>query len=333
MPSGHGSVAGTSSGHGSAAETAAVLLEALPYIRRFAGDVVVVKYGGNALAGAIDTPDAGAPEAAIPDGVGAAEDRALDAFARDVALLHAVGMRPVIVHGGGPQISRLSERLGKQPTFHRGLRVTDAETMEIVAMVLLGEVNPRLVTAINRHGELAVGVSGHDAGLLRVVRRDPALGFVGDVSRVEPAVLHDLLAAGRIPVVATIGTDADGVAHNVNADTAAAAISVALGARKYVVLTDVEGVRRDAADPASLVRRATVGELRALLATGALTGGMIPKVEGVAHAVESGVEHGHVLDGRVPHVLLLEFFTDAGVGTKITFVPDAQSASAAGAPR
>ena len=330
MPSGHGSVAGTSSGHGSAAETAAVLLESLPYIRRFAGDVVVVKYGGNALAGAIDTSDG---DAGTPDGADAAEDRALDAFARDVALLHAVGMRPVIVHGGGPQISRLSERLGKQPTFHRGLRVTDAETMEIVAMVLLGEVNPRLVTAINRHGELAVGVSGHDAGLLRVVRRDPALGFVGDVSRVEPAVLHDLLAAGRIPVVATIGTDADGVAHNVNADTAAAAISVALGARKYVVLTDVEGVRRDAADPASLVRRATVGELRALLATGALTGGMIPKVEGVAHAVESGVEHGHVLDGRVPHVLLLEFFTDAGVGTKITFVPDAQSASAAGAPR
>ena len=296
--------AGGTAASGSAG-TAAVLLEALPYIRRFAGDVIVVKYGGNALAGA-----------------SGGEDEALASFARDVALLHAVGMRPVVVHGGGPQITRMSERLGKQATFHQGLRVTDAETMEIVRMVLLGDVNPRLVAAINRHGDLAVGVSGHDAGMLRVTRRDPALGYVGDVERVDPAVLRDLIDAGRIPVVATIGTDAGGEAHNVNADTAAAAIAVALRARKYVALTDVEGVRRDPSDATSLVRRATVAEMRALLASGAVVGGMIPKVEGVVHAVESGVEHGHVLDGRVPHVLLLEFLTDAGIGTKITRAPE-----------
>ena len=293
------------------AATAAVLLEALPYIRRFAGDVIVVKYGGNALAGS-----------------SGGEDEALASFARDVALLHAVGMRPVVVHGGGPQISRMSERLGKTPTFHRGLRVTDAETMEIVRMVLLGDVNPRLVAAINHHGDLAVGVSGHDAGMLRVTRRDPALGFVGDVERVDPTVLRDLIGAGRVPVVATIGTDAAGEAHNVNADTAAAAIAVALGARKYVALTDVEGVRRDARDASSLVRRATVAEMRGLLASGAIEGGMIPKVEGVVHAVESGVDHGHVLDGRVPHVLLLEFLTDEGIGTKITRTAEAPPARA-----
>ncbi|HSB86654.1 MAG TPA: acetylglutamate kinase [Ilumatobacteraceae bacterium] len=280
------------------AERAATLVEALPYIRRFAGQVVVVKYGGNALAGASD-------------------DDALALFAQDIVLMHQVGMRPVVVHGGGPQINELMGRLGKKSEFRNGLRVTDAETIDIVRMVLIGQVNPQLVAAINVHGPLAVGVSGEDAGLIRASARDTDLGFVGDVESINPMILDALLGDEFIPVVATIGTDANGQAFNINADSVAGAIAEALGAEKLVYLTDIEGLRRSIDDPASLIRQTTPDELDALMADGTIDGGMIPKVESCTHAVRNGVRRAHILDGRIPHVLLLEIFTDEGMGTMI----------------
>ncbi|MFZ9984406.1 MAG: acetylglutamate kinase [Ilumatobacteraceae bacterium] len=280
-------------------QTGSLLIEALPYIQRFAGKTVVVKYGGNALAGATDADAAGT-------------------FAQDIALLHAVGIRPVVVHGGGPQISAMMERLGKKAEFRNGLRVTDAETIEIASMVLLGTVNPQLVSAINVHGAQAVGVSGQDAGLLKVVQRDPDLGYVGDIVSVDTTVLRSAIADGSVPVVATIGADAAGQAYNVNADTAASAIALALSAEKLVYLTDIDGLRLDKDDAGSLVRRATAGEIRQMMSTGAIEGGMIPKMESCLEALDGGVNRTHLLDGRIPHVLLIEMFTDAGVGTMIT---------------
>lgn len=282
----------------SASDKAAMLVEALPYIRRFAGQVVVVKYGGNALAGA-------------------SEGDALALFAQDIVLMHQVGMRPVVVHGGGPQINDLMNRLGKQAEFRNGLRVTDAETVDIVRMVLIGQVNPQIVSAINVHGPLAVGVSGEDAGLIRATARDPEMGFVGDVESINPTILTGLLDEEFIPVVATIGTDEHGQAYNINADTVAGAIAEALGAEKLVYLTDIEGLRRVVNDPASLIRQTTPDELDALMADGTIAGGMIPKVESCVHAVRNGVRRSHILDGRIPHVLLLEVFTDEGIGTMV----------------
>jgi acetylglutamate kinase len=282
----------------SAADRAATLVEALPYIRRFAGQVVVVKYGGNALAGA-------------------SVDDALALFAQDVVLMRQVGMRPVVVHGGGPQINDLMGRLGKQSEFRNGLRVTDGETVDIVRMVLIGQVNPQLVAAINVHGPLAVGVSGEDAGLIRAVAHNADLGFVGDVESINPTILKALLDDEFIPVVATIGTDAHGQAYNINADTVAGAIAEALGAAKLVYLTDIEGLRRVLGDPASLIRQTTPDELDALMADGTIAGGMIPKVESCVHAVRRGVRRAHILDGRISHVLLLEIFTDEGIGTMV----------------
>ncbi len=281
-----------------AADRAATLVEALPYIRRFADQVVVVKYGGNALAGASD-------------------DDALALFAQDIVLMRQVGMRPVVVHGGGPQISDLMGRLGKQSEFRDGLRVTDGETIDIVRMVLIGQVNPQLVAAINVHGPLAVGVSGEDAGLIRAAARNAELGFVGDVESINPTILNALLDDEFIPVVATIGTDLSGQAFNINADTVAGAIAEALGAEKLVYLTDIEGLRRAIDDPASLIRQTTPGELESLMADGTIAGGMIPKVESCVHAVRSGVRRAHILDGRIAHVLLLEIFTDEGIGTMV----------------
>jgi acetylglutamate kinase len=282
----------------SAVERAAVLVEALPYIQRFAGQVVVVKYGGNALAGASD-------------------DDALALFAQDLVLMRAVGMRPVVVHGGGPQISDLMTRLGKTTEFRNGLRVTDAETVDIARMVLIGQVNPQLVSALNVHGPVAVGVSGEDAGLIRAVARDPELGFVGDVAAINPVILQSLIDDQFIPVVATIGTDSAGQAYNINADTVAGAIAESLGAEKLVYLTDIEGLRRVVDDPASLIRQTTPDELDTLVAEGIIAGGMIPKVASCVAAVRSGVRRAHILDGRIPHVLLLELFTDEGIGTMV----------------
>jgi acetylglutamate kinase len=286
---------------------AQVLVEALPYIRRFAGAVVVVKYGGNAMPLGWGTPPGGSEDADL-----AAQ------FAEDVVLLQAVGVRVVVVHGGGPQISEMMQRLGKVTEFRDGLRVTDAETVDIARMVLVGKVNRDVVAAINVHGPVAVGLSGEDAGLILASARNPDLGFVGDVAAVNPTILERLLAEDLIPVVSTIGSDAEGQAYNINADTVAGAIAEALGAEKVVYLTDVEGLLEDVEDPSSLISRTTADELQAKIADGRLAGGMIPKIAACVHAVEHGVASAHILDGRVPHVVLLELFTDAGVGTMIT---------------
>ncbi len=276
-----------------------VLVEALPYIQRFRGAVVVVKYGGNAM---------------VDPGLAAT-------FAEDVVLMRSVGLRPVVVHGGGPQISDLMARLGKVPEFREGQRVTDAETVDIARMVLVGKVNREIVSAINVHGPLAVGVSGEDAGLIMAGARNPELGFVGDVQAVHPAILERLLAEDLIPVVSTIGADASGQAYNINADAVAGAVAEALAAEKVIYLTDVEGLLGDVSDPASLISRVDAATLRGMVADGTLTGGMIPKIEACLHAVDHGVGSAHLLDGRVPHVVLLELFSDAGIGTMVTGAP------------
>jgi acetylglutamate kinase len=268
----------------------------LPYIRRFAGRTVVVKFGGNAM---ID-PDL------------------FHGFAADVALMWSVGILPVVVHGGGPQIDDMLERLGKVPEFRDGLRVTDAETLDIARMVLNGQVNREVVSAINRHDHLAVGLSGEDAGLIVARQRHPDLGFVGDVTNVNPKILTTLLNAGFIPVISTIGAGADGQAFNINADSAAIAVAASLDAEKLIYLTDVPGVMADIHDPTSLISKMTASRARMLIADGVIVGGMIPKVEACLDAVDRQVPSAHILDGRIPHVTLLELFTDAGVGTMIT---------------
>ena len=284
---------------GDPAQTAALLVEALPYIRKFADKVVVVKYGGNALAGAD-------------------EATALASLAEDVVLLRSVGLLPVVVHGGGPQIGDLLARLGKETEFRGGLRVTDAETLDIARMVLVGKVNRDIVSAVNVHGPLAVGLSGEDANLITAGPRAADLGYVGEVVRVDPTIVQRLLAEGLIPVLATIGADTDGQAYNINADTVAGVIAEALVAEKLIFLTDIEGLRADPADPATFIRQATTAALDQLVADGGVVGGMGPKVEACLQAVRGGVGQAHILDGRVPHALLLELFTDRGVGTMVT---------------
>jgi acetylglutamate kinase len=275
---------------------AAVLVEALPYIHRFRGSTVVVKYGGHAMT-----------------------DPALArCFADDVVLMRAVGIRPVVVHGGGPQVSALMRRLGMEPRFHDGLRVTDADGLDVARMVLVGKVNRDIVASINVHGPLAVGLSGEDAGLIMATARHPDLGFVGDVEAVNPAIVERLLAEDLIPVVSTIGSDVAGQAYNINADTVAGAIASAVGAEKVIYLTDVAGLLGDVTDPETLLANVTVGDLRRIVEEGGIGGGMVPKAAACLHALESGVASAHILDGRVPHVLLLELFTDAGVGTMIS---------------
>lgn len=279
--------------------TAQVLVEALPYIRRFAGRTVVVKYGGNALAGTSDHD-------------------ALALFAEDIVLMHTVGIRPVVVHGGGPQINDMLAKLNITSTFSQGLRVTDAETMQVVQMVLNGQVNPQIVSAINTHGNVAVGVSGIDGRTLQVTARNKELGFVGDIDKVRPHVIQGLLDDGFVPVLSTIGVDKDGQSFNINADTAAGAVAEALGAEKIIYLTDIAGLRRDIDDASSLIQRTTVSELQELISAGVISGGMIPKVDSCIQAVRGGVKSAHILDGRIAHVLLLELFTDHGAGTMIT---------------
>ncbi|MGH9048627.1 MAG: acetylglutamate kinase [Acidimicrobiia bacterium] len=272
-----------------------ILAEALPYIREFSGKTVVIKYGGSAM-----------------------DDPALaDLFAQDVVLMRLVGMNPVVVHGGGPQISDLMRRLGKEPEFVDGLRVTDAETVDIVRMALVGKVNREIVAAVNQHGSYAVGLSGEDAGLITVGPRDERLGFVGDVRRIDPAILQRLLREELIPIVATVGVDEAGQAYNVNADTVAGAIAEALTAEKLVYLTNVTGLYRDLADEASLISHIDATGLRELIDAGAISEGMIPKLRSCVDALKAGVSRGHILDGRIPHALLLEFFTREGIGTMV----------------
>jgi len=283
-----------------AQNTASLLVEALPYIRRFRGKIVVVKYGGNALNGSAD-----------------GADTALASFAQDVVLMRAVGILPVVVHGGGPQIGALMARLGKESEFRDGLRVTDAETLDIARMVLVGKVNRDIVSAINVHGPLAVGMSGEDANLITAAQSHVDLGFVGHVSEVDPTMLRRLVAEGIIPVVATIGADEAGQAYNINADTVAGALAEALQAEKLIFLTDVEGLRVVPDDPTTLIHQASLDVVAEILRGGGAVGGMKPKIEACAQAVRGGVDRAHILDGRVPHALLLELFTDSGVGTMV----------------
>jgi len=288
-----------------AARTASVLVEALPYIRNFWEKIVVVKYGGNALRAA--------------DGEDGNVDPgdALASFAEDVVLMRAVGMLPVVVHGGGPQIGELMTRLGKEAEFRHGLRVTDADTLDIARMVLVGKVNRDIVSAINVHGPLAVGMSGEDANLITAAQRHADLGYVGNVSEVDPTMLERLVAEGLIPVVATIGADESGQAYNINADTVAGALAEALHAEKLIFLTDIEGLRVVADDPTTVIHQASLDVIDEIVRSGGVQGGMLPKVEACANAVRAGVSRAHILDGRVPHALLLELFTNAGVGTMV----------------
>jgi acetylglutamate kinase len=286
---------------------AAVLAEALPWLREFQDAIVVVKYGGNAMV----------------------DDELRRAFAEDMVFLRLAGIRPVVVHGGGPQITSMLERLDMPGEFRGGLRVTTPETMDVVRMVLVGQVGRELVGLINAHGPLAVGMSGEDARLFTAARRtarvdgeDVDVGLVGDVVEVNPAAVHDLVAGGRIPVISTVAPDTDGVVHNVNADTAAGALAVALGARKLVVLTDVEGLYTDWPDRSSLRTQIDADELAKLLPD--LASGMIPKMEACLRAVDGGVPRAHVIDGRVAHSVLLEVFTSKGVGTMVVPAPAIQ---------
>ncbi|MDI6103527.1 acetylglutamate kinase [Actinoplanes sp. NEAU-A12] len=283
-----------------AQQKAEVLIEALPWLERFHGATIVIKYGGNAM---ID------PELQ-------------KAFAADMVFLRHVGIKPVVVHGGGPQISRMLTRLGIESEFRGGLRVTTPEAMGVVRMVLVGQVGRELVGLINQHGPLAVGLSGEDAGLFTAVRRQAIIdgesvdiGQVGDVDRVNTSAVDDLIAAGRIPVIATVAPDAEGVLHNVNADTAASALAVALGARKLVVLTDVPGLYTNWPDTSSLTSEIDADALEKLLP--GLESGMAPKMEACLRAVRGGVPAAHVVDGRVAHSTLLEVFTEEGFGTMV----------------
>jgi acetylglutamate kinase len=281
------------SGHpGSRVET---LLEALPYIREFHGRTVVIKYGGAAMG----------------------DDALREAFANDVVLLKYVGLEPVIVHGGGPDITRYMERLGMKVRFVEGLRVSDAETVEVAKMVLLGKVNADIVGRLNRHGQPAVGLSGDDGTLfqIRPVENAEEVGYVGEIERVEVGVLRHI-AADYIPVIASAGADREGNSYNVNADAAAGKVAAALGAYKAIFLTDVPGWLSDPADESSLVSRATVAEVGAALSD--ISGGMRPKLAACVEAIGGGVQSAHIVDGRRPHSLLLELFTDAGIGTMVT---------------
>jgi acetylglutamate kinase len=286
-----------------AALKAEVLVEALPWLQRFHGKVVVVKYGGNAMI----------------------DENLKRAFAQDMVFLRLAGIHPVVVHGGGPQISAMLKRLGIEGEFVGGLRVTSPETMDVVRMVLVGQVGRELVGLINAHGPYAVGISGEDAQLFTAERRAAVvdgeavdIGLVGDVVTVDPESVLDLIRAGRIPVVSTVAPDADGVVHNVNADTAASALAVALGAEKLVVLTDVEGLYTDWPNRESLVAKIGADRLEELMP--GLTSGMVPKMEACLRAVRGGVPAAHVIDGRLAHSVLLEVFTSKGVGTMV--LPD-----------
>ena len=281
-------------------EKAAVLIEALPWLERFHGATVVIKYGGNAMI----------------------DPSLQQAFAADMVFLRYAGIKPVVVHGGGPQISAMFGRLGIDSEFRGGLRVTTPEAMDVVRLVLVGQVGRELVGLINSHGPFAVGLSGEDARLFTAVRRhafvdgEPVdVGQVGDVETVDTSAVDDLIAAGRIPVISTVAPDADGVLHNLNADTAASALAVALGARKLVVLTDVPGLYTNWPDTDSLTSQITAEELKRLLP--GLQAGMVPKMEACLRAVQGGVPAAHVIDGRVPHSTLLEVFTSEGLGTMV----------------
>ena len=287
-------------------DKAAILVEALPYIQEFYGKIVVVKYGGNAMI----------------------NEELKEKVMQDVALMKYVGIQPVIVHGGGPEITGFLGKVGKETEFISGLRVTDAETVEIAEMVLDGKINSDIVTLLNRRGVSAVGLSGKDANLIRAKKKLATvyegeeskmvdIGYVGEVEAIDTRLLRDLIAHDYIPVIAPIGVGADGESYNINADYVAAEIAGALGAEKLLLLTDVEGVYKDYEDKASFISTLTAAEARRYIEDGTLTGGMIPKVEACLRALEAGAAKTHIIDGRLSHSIILEIFTSAGIGTQV----------------
>lgn len=280
---------------------AAVLVETLPYIQHFAGEVVVIKLGGNAMV----------------------DDELATQFAQDIVLMHSVGIRPVVVHGGAPQIGGMLDRLGMKSQFVDGLRVTDSDTLDIARMVLVGKVNRDIVSSINIHGPLAVGISGEDAGLITAKSHSKELGFVGEVQDVNPSLIEGLLKEGHIPVISSIGADGNGQSYNINADTVASSLATALKAKRIIYLTDIEGLRADMENPESHISKITTSNLKEMIESGIISGGMIPKAKACLEAIDAGVGSAHMIDGRVPHVILLELFTDSGIGTMV--LPDQEN--------
>ena len=278
------------------AQRAEILTQALPYIQKYYGKIVVIKYGGNAMVNA----------------------RLKQQVMEDIVLLWLIGVKVVLVHGGGPEISELMEKLGKKPEFVDGLRVTDRETADIAQMVLAGKVGKTLVNLLQMNGGRAVGISGMDGRLIEAKVKDPRLGYVGEITEVNTDPVRDLLDKGYIPVVSTLGCDAEGNTYNINGDTAAARIAGALGAERMILMTDTPGILRDKDDPATLIPEVTVEEAANLRAEGIVSGGMIPKVECCVEAIRRGVRKVIIMDGRVPHAILTELLTDEGAGTMVT---------------
>ena len=276
-------------------ERAEVLVQALPYIQKYTGKTVVIKYGGNAMT----SPDL--------------KQQVME----DICLLQLVGVRVVLVHGGGPEISDMMAKMGKEPVFVDGLRVTDRETMDIVQMVLAGKVNKTLVNLLEKQGGKAMGLSGMDGRLIEARMKDARLGYVGDITRINIDPVRDLLDKGYIPVISTVGCDQEGNTYNINGDTAAAHIAGALNAQRLIMMTDVAGILRDKGDPATLIRELSVNEAMALFREGVIDGGMIPKVDCCIEAISMGVEKVIIMDGRIPHAILMELLTDEGAGTMV----------------
>ena len=281
--------------HFSNAQRAEVLTEALPYIKKFVGKTVVIKYGGNAMI----------------------NEHLKEQVMEDITLLWLIGVKVVLVHGGGPEINDLMARLGKQPEFVDGLRVTDKETVDIVQMVLAGKVNKSLVTLLQSKGGNAVGISGIDGGLIEAKIKNERLGFVGKITKVRPQPIIDLLEKNYIPVVSTVASDAQGNVYNINGDTAAAFIAGALGAERLIMMTDIAGILRDKDDPSTLIPEITIEEAGKLYDEGVISGGMIPKVDCCIEAIHKGVKNVIIMDGRVPHSILMELLTDEGAGTMV----------------
>ena len=276
-------------------ERAEVLTQALPYIKKYSGKIVVIKYGGNAMI----------------------NEQLKQQVMEDITLLWLIGVKVVLVHGGGPEISETMKRLGKQAQFVNGLRVTDKETVDIVQMVLAGKVNKTLVNLLQMKGGHAVGVSGIDGGIIEAAMKDEALGYVGKITRIRPQPITDLLEKNYIPVVSTVASDRQGNTYNINGDTAAAFIAGALNAERLIMMTDIAGILRDKDDPSTLIPALTVSEARKLFDEGMISGGMIPKVDCCIEAIEKGVKHVVIMDGRVPHSILMELLTDEGAGTMV----------------
>ncbi|MBO5041075.1 MAG: acetylglutamate kinase [Clostridia bacterium] len=277
------------------AERAEILTQALPYIKQYVGKVVVIKYGGNAMI----------------------DETLKQQVMEDIALLWLIGVKVVLIHGGGPEISDMMKKLGKQPQFIDGLRVTDKETVDIVQMVLAGKVNKSLVTLLQMKGGHAVGLSGMDGGIIEAKIKDERLGFVGEIIKVRSQPITDLLEKNYIPVISTVASDRQGNVYNINGDTAAAYIAGAMGAERLIMMTDVAGILRDKDDPSTLIPKVTVSEAKKLYDDGIVSGGMIPKVDCCIEAINAGVKNVTIMDGRIPHAILMELLTDEGAGTMV----------------